>query len=730
MIGELTFDKSSQNVSLLLYSVLLIHEYGNNNTIRRNNDPNSFVERMAALIGSRPYTADGREVRTIFNKSLYAQYYGFISRFKDADGKECLAVTQRGKRLLRYIDEDVTANSYESRYYIKPENRKEVQNLLWDSVLFETHGKHNAGAQTSNTDVDPLGVVFKTIFTLGYASNDEIFYVLFGLNKGDSGQEDFDKSFDELISDIRTNRANDEYDYSPYFEDWGVVNKVSDAKLINILADPNFDVLTKKDSPEGIEYNYISDSCDRFLYQSSLVREVSLPRQFIVYSRSKSLARDWIDDTILGHFHCPERFCSIIHSQASRDKSEEIINSARFIAAANPYSDSYIIIYAKDEDEFAEKMGDFLPLVNRNQYFESDNFGASASSVSIKNENNIVFPSNIHLIAIIPMSDTITTNPVFDGQFKRINVEGQSPVSLPEPIKKYTEYVNLLKKNYNLILTGAPGTGKTYMSKQIAAALIGECSWSELTNAQRTHVEFVQFHPSFDYTDFVEGLRPNENADFERTDGAFKAFCKTATQSEDQIPFVFIIDEINRGEISKIFGELFYSIEPDYRGADTRVRTQYNNMVKDDDVFAKGFYVPDNVYIIGTMNDIDRSVEAMDFAIRRRFAWREVSAEESAENMGLSDEAKKVMTALNNALKKAGLNEAYSIGGAYFRQLEGEDFASLWNYHLRGIVAEYFRGEPEADTKLKDVSKAYNEAYRVSEPETTPAQSDDVENAE
>lgn len=300
---------------------------------------------------------------------------------------------------------------------------------------------------------------------------------------------------------------------------------------------------------------------------------------------------------------------------------------------------------------------------------------------------------------------------------------------------------SLLENNRNVILTGAPGTGKTFSAQQIAKEFAGD------------RVKTVQFHPSYDYTDFVEGMRPNNNGTFTRTDGVFKRFCKCAiwglgvdvddneladkernykeTSEPSNDPYVFIIDEINRGEISKIFGELFFCIESSHRGEKERMDTQYQNLVPEDDLFSKGFYVPDNVYIIGTMNDIDRSVESMDFAFRRRFAFYEVPADSDMLNT-LADydsktieEIKQHMERLNKELIKDeyGLSSAYQIGGAYFlnfkKYYSGQEykerkvlnaFNSLWNNHLRGTIYEYFRGMPQKEliVKMEKLKAAYD----------------------
>ena len=295
----------------------------------------------------------------------------------------------------------------------------------------------------------------------------------------------------------------------------------------------------------------------------------------------------------------------------------------------------------------------------------------------------------------------------------------------------------LLLNNHNLILHGAPGTGKTYLAKQIASELDAEA-------------ELVQFHPSYDYTDFVEGLRPvvsdtqSNTVGFELVDGIFKKFCSNAIDHPER-NFVFIIDEINRADVSKVFGELFYCLDPDYRvdvnhfsyAKDKSVITQYSNMVKTPNEFDKKigfnntfgrFFIPSNVYIIGTMNDIDRSVESFDFAFRRRFTFVDVKpkaresmlASDDKELNALYEKAKVKMNALNNSLqspdeKHPNLSPAYFIGPAYFKKLERyagnkEPFELLWKYHLEGLLQEYLRGKDDSKDILDKLKEDYDKA--------------------
>lgn len=447
--------------------------------------------------------------------------------------------------------------------------------------------------------------------------------------------------------------------------------------------------------------------------------------------------------------------------------------------------------------------------------------------------------------------DSFVLKYCYDNKQFETNADMSDEQPAPAPaFYEQAKYSKILLQSKNLIFRGAPGTGKSYLAREIATYIVSKgktIKYDDLSADQKKQIEFVQFHPNYDYTDFVEGLRPKINDDgtmgFELKDGVFKRFVtrarknlenskksdetikkevgvqqsisaffsdvkfgldkfktitgneftitnvdddhiyisipgnatinkltlnldeirkmlmasdhkfnkvkditsffgksfaaqaysydfaiyneikakkntnlKISATSEEEKTYVFIIDEINRGEISKIFGELFFAIDPGYRGKCGEISTQYSNLHSDPD---EKFFIPENVYIIGTMNDIDRSVDSFDFAMRRRFRFIELKASDKErikeilsdlQDKELIDRAINKMNALNKEISNVDdLNDNYQIGAAYFLKLSSvdNDFSRLWTDYLLPLLQEYVQGMYDENGIIDRFKKAY-----------------------
>ena len=256
--------------------------------------------------------------------------------------------------------------------------------------------------------------------------------------------------------------------------------------------------------------------------------------------------------------------------------------------------------------------------------------------------------------------------------------------------ERYDAIAGLLRTKKNIIMQGAPGVGKTYAAKRLAYSMMGVKDVSR--------VKLVQFHQSYSYEDFIEGYRPS-GAGFELVKGAFYSFCKKAADDEENAYF-FIIDEINRGNLSKIFGELFMLIESDKRGPKNKLQLLYSREL---------FYVPRNVHIIGMMNTADRSLAMLDYALRRRFAFVELRPAFDSDGFrkycaGLDNPRFEALVreveSLNRAITEdESLGEGFCIGHSYFCNMEADActdaaLASIADYELIPMLKEYWFDEP------------------------------------
>ena len=265
--------------------------------------------------------------------------------------------------------------------------------------------------------------------------------------------------------------------------------------------------------------------------------------------------------------------------------------------------------------------------------------------------------------------------------------------STVKSVRGKTEYILVIKQN--TIYLRIPNGNENYVNPK---GIIRYLKTGEYNKEHQT------YEPSIG--NFIKENCPLYRNDSSNVIPNKDCSCIEISETKGTLPYIFIIDEINRGEISKIFGELFFSVDPGYRGVRGKVQTQYQNLITEDDPFKDGFYIPENVYIIGTMNDIDRSVECMDFAMRRRFTFKEITAEESASNMELGTDATERMMSLNNAISEIdGFNSSFHIGAAYFKGVD--DFDALWELKLAGLLKEYLRGMPDAEESLEALKKAY-----------------------
>lgn len=387
MVGNLTVDKASLNISYFLKSIKIISD--NQGKIIRH----GFVEEMADFMGTYP-TKDGKENRTPYNKLKQVQYFGF-AKIEDNDSGSWQLLTRRGEIIATLISENYQEDNPEKKYYIEPKNIPLVRKMFIYDLLYNSYGRNNCGAEQSKSDTEPPKVIVRLLATIGSASCDEICYAIYALNGGKDGNVKEVTSWDDIISTILTKRQKKE-DYTQIFEKWGIKNIVQDFKIVNLLANPNIDVIRENNktyslSPE-IEPQYVTIFKQLPYYYHPLMEIFSND------SNELEDVKDWILDAVINKNEDDKDLIICDIRNGDEDFQKSIVHIVRK-AKASPKSNIYLLTISNNKDQLIKSFGPYADLLDRIDDIKSLSNGDSIKTISGMPINK--FPNNFHIISII-----------------------------------------------------------------------------------------------------------------------------------------------------------------------------------------------------------------------------------------------------------------------------------------------------------------------------------------
>lgn len=606
-------------------------------------------------------------------------YYGFLE-WEDINRKTSpRRITPRGREFLEHYNANDTDSIHED---------------IMKSLEEVSFGRGNYACMSCDSDIEPPALFLRAMMDLGYLTNNEFAFLVFRMEYEGRNYTDTIREIKQIRSEGKkiVKQKDDEnavYDENEILLDKSV-NKFTDPKPILILE--RWGVLSSQ--------------------QNNGIKEISISSAYLekYRDRIKNLKIYNIDKSIVGvekvepsfdvGNETEKKFRAWLSSQTSAAgvKCTAGMVSSTCTALKKVCTEMDIIEYPDVDNLFSITNMDLFCEIKSLIKIHHD-----YNEINVLHSRYLGSALNWYEKFLNELyDDTEAETPSFDEYNKENFLQD---VFMDE--EEYNKLLTLLLYKKNIILQGAPGVGKTFLAKRFAYSLIGK--------KDDRYIEMVQFHQSYSYEDFIMGYKPVDEG-FELKTGSFYNFCKKAEKDCDpQSKYFFIIDEINRGNLSKIFGELMVLIEADKRNE--KVKLAYKDEL---------FSVPENVYIIGMMNTADRSLALMDYALRRRFCFYEIEpafGKPQFKNYilrylkiaGVADRVVDKLVELNNKIadeNTSGLGKGFCIGHSYFctppvnNQSDEEWYDTIIDYEIAPLLDEYWWDEKgRADDCIKELKK-------------------------